>query len=135
VTVTSTPCGNHIGTRGRLTAVDWQSDLLEPYHVSDGRGHSVWASSVHRSRIQFPEFPYRPFAVAGATIVVAIAALVGYGHHEAPTEPMQPMPFTVTYGPMEAVPPYAELEDRPTHTDRTGERAEIGSPERLWSTP
>jgi hypothetical protein len=122
VTVTSTPNGNYLGTRGRLVAVDVQADILEPYHVVTERGGIVWASSVRRSRIQFPEAPYRLFAVVGATFVVAVAALVGYGRHETQTEPMQPTPWVVEYGPAELIAPYLPPEERAGHTDRDGER-------------
>jgi hypothetical protein len=95
----------------------------------------VWASTVHRSRLQYPELPYRGILVAVALVAVAVVALVGYGRHETRTEPMQPAPWVVEYGPTELIAPYLPPEERATHTGRMGERAEIGSPERLWSTP
>ncbi|MCY0926274.1 hypothetical protein OTB20_08645 [Streptomyces sp. H27-H1] len=102
-----------------------QSDILEPYHVSDGRGHSVWASSVRRSRLQYPELPYRPIFVGLALFAASVVALVGYGRHETQTEPMQPTPWVVEYGPTEIIAPWLPPEERAGHTDRVGERVDF----------
>ncbi|MFG2292001.1 hypothetical protein [Streptomyces sp. NPDC048603] len=76
VRITSTPCGRDVGTRGRLTAVDMQSDYLEPFHVSTGDSRAVWASSVQRSRIQYPDAPGVHAALLLALAVLITAALV-----------------------------------------------------------
>ncbi|MET9959278.1 hypothetical protein ABZ128_09345 [Streptomyces sp. NPDC006326] len=93
--------------------------------MSDGRGRCVWASTVRRSRLQYPELPYRAFAVCASLVVVSIAALVGYGRYETKTEPMQPTPWVVEYGPTELIAPYLPPEERAGHTDRMGERADF----------
>jgi hypothetical protein len=122
VTVTSDPNSHYVGTRGRLAAIDVQSDILEPYHVITGRGGLVWASTVHRSRLQYPELPYRGILVGLALVAVAVIALVGYGRHETGA---QPGGWTVEYGPTEVVAPYLPPEQREEHTDRTGERVDF----------
>jgi hypothetical protein len=76
VVITSTPCGTNVGTRGRLSGIDWQSDILEPYHVSDGRGHGIWASSVRRCRLQWSDDPGVHALVALALAVLVTAVLV-----------------------------------------------------------
>lgn len=122
VTVIRTPNYAHVGFQGRLRAVDMESDILDPYHVSDGRGRAVWASTVHRSRIQYPELPYRAIIVCAALVAVSIAALVGYGRHETRTEPAPAPTWVVEYGPTELIAPWLPPEKRAGHTDRDGER-------------
>nr|WSW58448.1 hypothetical protein OG513_07565 [Streptomyces sp. NBC_00998] len=121
VTVTSTPCGRYEGFRGRLRAYDVQADILEPYHVSDGRGRAVWASTVHRERVQYPELPYRALLVVAALLAVAVSALVAFGLHETSTAPADPAPSISFFDP-EAVPPFADPQDWPAIRDTT-ERA------------
>ncbi|MGW6855855.1 hypothetical protein [Streptomyces xanthophaeus] len=76
VVITSTRLGLHAGTRGRLREIDFYADPLEPYHVCDGRGRTVWASSVRRSRLQWSDDPGVQAAVLLLLAVLVTAALV-----------------------------------------------------------
>ncbi|WP_328967903.1 hypothetical protein [Streptomyces sp. NBC_00239] len=73
VIITTTPCGTRVGTHGRLTAVDVQADYLEPYHVRDWQGRTVWASTVRRCRLQWPEEWTQP---AAGFVLLALAFAV-----------------------------------------------------------
>ncbi|MEV6684400.1 hypothetical protein AB0N28_03490 [Streptomyces sp. NPDC051130] len=125
VVIKSTFHGAHVGVRGRLSAIDFYAEPLEPYHVRDASGRCMWASSVRRCRLQWSDDPGVQALAALALAALVTAALVIYCGHTAKQEPAHPGTWEATYGPTEIIAPYLPPEQRAGHTDRDGERVDF----------